>query len=165
MQVISMQLRTLLMSLSFLLTGTVMHAQISVNNTLTAADMVNTLIGPGVTVSNINYTGEPVQGGSFDGSLSNIGLPYGVILSSGTILDIVPPNQPTTGVFNNPGDIDLLTVAQSVISNPAAASISQTFDAAVLEFDFVPVGDSVRFNFENQKTQLFYFLIELFLYL
>lgn len=142
-----MQLRTLLMSLSFLLTGTVMHAQISVDNTPTAAEMVNTLIGPGVTVSNINYTGEITQAGSFDGSASNIGLLNGIILSTGVITDIVPPNQPSGPGFGNPGDPDLLTVAQSVTSNPASGLINATLDAAILEFDFVPVGDSVKFTF------------------
>ncbi|MDG1429620.1 MAG: choice-of-anchor L domain-containing protein [Crocinitomicaceae bacterium] len=142
-----MQLRKLLALAILVLLGTTMHAQISVNNTLTPADMVNALIGPGVTVSNISFTGQGVQAGSFDGSMSNIGLDNGIIISSGTILDIVPPNQPTTGTFGQPGDPDLLTIAQSVLSNPAAASISATADAAYLEFDFVPVGDSVEFNF------------------
>lgn len=142
-----MQLRTLITSIIVVLLGTSMHAQISVNNTLTPADMVNALIGPGVTVSNISYTGMPVQSGSFDGSLSNIGLPNGILLSTGAITDIVPPNQPSGLGFGNPGDPDLLTIAQSVTSNPASGSINTTFDAAVLEFDFVPVGDSVEFTF------------------
>ncbi|MDG2440099.1 MAG: hypothetical protein P8M19_00390, partial [Crocinitomicaceae bacterium] len=61
-----MQLRKLLALAILVLLGTTMHAQISVNNTLTPADMVNALIGPGVTVSNISFTGQGVQAGSFD---------------------------------------------------------------------------------------------------
>lgn len=142
-----MSLRILLVSIVSLLFGTTSFSQITVDNTLTPVQIVNNLIGAGVTVSNISFTGNTNQIGSFDGTASNIGLPNGVVMSSGTILDIVPPNQPTTGTFGNPGDPDLVTVAQSVTTNPSAGSINSTFDAAILEFDFVPTGDSVQFNF------------------
>jgi gliding motility-associated-like protein len=142
-----MSLRIFLVSIASLLFGTSVFSQITVNNTLTPLQIVDNLIGAGVTVSNISFTGNTNQIGSFDGTASNIGLPDGIIMSSGTILDIVPPNQPITGTFGNPGDPDLLTVAQSVTSNPQAGLINSTFDAAILEFDFVPTGDSVQFNF------------------
>ncbi|MDG1331483.1 MAG: choice-of-anchor L domain-containing protein [Crocinitomicaceae bacterium] len=142
-----MSLRIFLVSIVSMLFGTSALSQITVDNTLTPVQIVDNLIGAGVTVSNISFTGNTNQIGSFDGSASNIGLPNGIIMSSGTILDIVPPNQPTTGTFGNPGDPDLLTVAQSVTSNPQAGLINTTFDAAILEFDFVPTGDSVQFNF------------------
>lgn len=121
---------------------------IIVNNAPTPADLVtNTLVGPGVAVSNISFTGQNVQRAYFNANGSNIGLDSGVVLSSGTVLDMVPPNQPTTGQFNGPGDPDLVTIAQSVTTNPSAGSITSSFDAAVLEFDFVPTGDVVVFNF------------------
>ena len=142
-----MSLRLFLVSTVAFLLGTSAFSQITVDNTVTPVQAVNNLIGAGVIVSNISFTGNTNQIGSFNGAASNIGLPAGVILSTGTILDIVPPNQPTTGTFGNPGDPDLLTVAQSVSSNPSSGSINSTFDAAILEFDFIPTGDSVKFNF------------------
>ncbi|MFK7784120.1 MAG: choice-of-anchor L domain-containing protein [Crocinitomicaceae bacterium] len=142
-----MSLRIFLVSITSLLFGTSSFAQITVDNTPTAAQVVNTLIGAGVTVSNITFTGNTNQIGTFDGSASNIGLPNGIILSSGAVLDCVPPSQPSGPGFNTPGDPDLLTVAQSVTSNPASGNITSTNDAAILEFDFIPTGDSVRFNF------------------
>lgn len=123
-------------------------SQIIVDDTPTPVDLVmNTLIGQGVSVSNITYTGLPSQRGYFNGTASNIGLPEGVILSSGNVVDCMPPSQPSLGQFSTPGDNDLLTVAQSVTSNPSASLINTTQDAAILEFDFVPIGDSVSFSF------------------
>jgi gliding motility-associated-like protein len=122
--------------------------QIVVNNAFTPTQLVtNYLVGSGVSVSNVTFTGNNGQIAYFNGSGSNIGLPFGVVLSSGYVTDIVPPNQPNTGQFNGPGDADLLATAQSVTSNPSAASITSTNDAAILEFDFIPSGDSVNFNF------------------
>jgi gliding motility-associated-like protein len=132
----------------FTLIATFGNAQIVVNNGYTPTQLVtNYLVGSGVTVSNITFVGNPVQIGYFDGTGSNIGLTSGIVMSSGYITDIVPPNQPNTGQFGLPGDPDLLATAQSVTSNPSAGSITSTNDAAILEFDFIPSGDSVNFNF------------------
>jgi gliding motility-associated-like protein len=136
---------TLSLLLAVCFTG---NSQIIIDNTPTPVDLVtNTLIGPGLVTSNITFTGNAQQRAFFDGTGSNIGLADGVFLSSGNVGDVVPPNQPTTGTFGAPGDPDLLTVAQSVTSNPQAGLINVTQDAAILEFDFVPNGDLVVFNF------------------
>ena len=44
-------------------------------------------------------------------------------------------------------DSDLITVAQSVTSNPSANQITETHDLADLNFDFQVVGDTVEFEF------------------
>ncbi|MDX2359163.1 MAG: choice-of-anchor L domain-containing protein [Crocinitomicaceae bacterium] len=143
-----MNLKTLKLSFLMLLFGSSLNAQIIVDPTPTPLDLVqNTLIGPGLVTSNITFTGNAAQRGFFDGTGSNIGLADGVFLSSGNVVDAVPPNQPSNGQYGGPGDPDLVTVAQSVTSNPAAAGITVTQDAAILEFDFVPNGDVVIFNF------------------
>jgi gliding motility-associated-like protein len=131
----------------FLLCGSVFSQNIIIDDTPTPTDLVtNTLIGPGLVTSNITFTGSPQQIGFFEANGSNIGLDSGVVMSSGFVTNIVPPNFPST-VVGGPGDADVLATAQSVTSNPAAGSITSTFDAAVLEFDFVPNGDVVLFNF------------------
>lgn len=106
----------------------------------------NTLIGPGLVTSNITFSGDLQQIGWFDQNGSGLGLDSGVVMSSGYVANIAPPNSPSTTV-GGPGDADLLATAQSVTSNPSSGSISSTHDAAVLEFDFVPTGDVVVFNF------------------
>ncbi len=120
---------------------------IIVDPTPTPVDLVtNTLIGPGLVTSNITFTGDLQQIGFFNGNGSGIGLDSGVVMSSGIVTNIQPPNIPSTTI-GGPGDSDVLATAQSVTSNPAAGSITSTHDAAVLEFDFVPNGDIVVFNF------------------
>jgi gliding motility-associated-like protein len=123
------------------------NAQIIIDNTPTPQDLVtNTLIGNGVTVSNITFTGNTNQIGYFDEGTSNIGIPFGVVMSSGEVANTIPTMNPSTDL-SGPGDPDVLATAQSVTSNPAAGMITSSHDAAVLEFDFIPQGDSVRFTF------------------
>jgi len=137
-----MRTRTILM---LTLVSTTLRAQLVVDNTITVQQLVeDVLLGGGVTVSNITFNGQPasqtnIQIGSFDGNACNVGLPQGVTLSSGDIAVAVGPNSESAATLGTPGgpsdpDLDL-------------ASNSTTFDRAVLEFDFVPAGDSLRFNY------------------
>jgi len=131
------------------------QAQITVNNTApynSATYLVNdVLLGSGVTASNITFAGNPAQIGFFYGGLNGspaLGLDSGIVMSSGDVNDIAPGgNQPSVGQYAGPGDPDLLTIAQSVTTNPQASNITTTHDGAFLEFDFTPIGDSVKFNF------------------
>ena len=108
--------------------------------------VTNTLIGPGLATSNITFMGNTNQIGTFNAGTSNIGLPSGVVMSSGNVTSIVAGGNPSSDLFG-PGDADVLATAQSVTTNPNAGIINSTNDAAVLEFDFVPDGDVVVFNF------------------
>lgn len=124
------------------------HGQLTTDNSQTAAWIVqNVLLGGGVSVSNITYSGDPLQIGTFDGVNSNCGVGQGMVMTSGEIAGAVGPNAtggnttPLAGI-NGPGDPDLDILAQAV--NP---NFLPTQDAAVLEFDFVPQGDSVTFNY------------------
>lgn len=114
-------------------------AQLTVNGTLTPQQLVQTiLIGNGISASNISYSGDPVAIGSFNSSNSNVGFQSGVLLTTGTITNAIGPNNSgNTGTDNlRPGDADL---------DQTVSDITQ--DAAVLEFDFVPASDTLRFNF------------------
>jgi hypothetical protein len=115
----------------------------SLSNTLTPTDLASMLGGLGVTISNVQYTGADGAAGTFsgggtgDGSI--IGFDQGVVLSSGSVSDVVGPNQYGNTTTNNeqPGDagLDGLLVGQS----------SQ--DAAVLSFDFVANASSISFRY------------------
>ena len=127
------------------LASSISQAQLVVDNTITVEQLVeDVLLGGGVTVSNITFNGQPasqsnIQIGSFDGTACNVGLPEGITLSSGDIAVAVGPNTgsgTTVGTPAGPNDADL-----------DQASNSTTFDRAVLEFDFVPAGDSLTFNY------------------
>lgn len=124
-------------------------AQLVVNNTGVNKNpnylVQNILLGTGVTASNITFTGrDTLQLGYFDGSNSNIGINKGIILSTGDVRTAVGPNVSaftTTSIsdFGGPnlGDVDLDAITSPVL----------TFDASVLEFDFVPIGDSLIFRY------------------
>ena len=67
-----------------------------------------------------------------------IGFDSGVILSSGCVANVVGPNSIDDVTCENgtPGDADL-----------DALAAFPTFDAAVLELDFVPTSDAVVFQY------------------
>lgn len=124
--------------LILLIIGTQGSSQLIVNSNLTPAQLVNQLIDPSIVTSNIQFTGHNNQIGSFNSTASNIGINSGIIISSGNINDAIGPNNlPDAGVgFFRPGDQDLDALTQNF-----------TFDAAYLEFDFVPSNSNVEFNF------------------
>ncbi|MGB0887758.1 MAG: choice-of-anchor L domain-containing protein [Vicingaceae bacterium] len=124
-------------------------AQMVTSNTTpynTAANLVNNiLLGQGVSAANITFSGNPNQIGFFNNgnTLSpSLGLDSGIVMSTGNINDIPVGGIQPSEDFNGPADNDLLLIAQSV-----QAGINTTNDAAALEFDFTPQGDTVEFRF------------------
>ena len=90
-------------------------------------------------VSNIQGSGETVGFGEYENAGNVIGLPDGIILSTGDIKLAEGPNESveTTASFaNNSNDKDLRQIATN-----------QLFDVTVLEFDFVPLSDEVSFQY------------------
>lgn len=131
------RISVLLLFVSF---GSGLYAQLSVDGTLTPAQLVqNVLLGPGVTVSNITYTGSINCRGTFDGTSANIGFASGVLLSCGDIANAVGPNnsESASGANGLVGDPDL-----DLIMSPTTSE-----DATILEFDFVPLSDTVKFRY------------------
>lgn len=97
------------------------------------------LMGNGITASGISSGGTAAQIGYFDGSNSNIGLSRGVFLSSGDISTAGGINfdNGMTTAFGGPGDTDLNSLLTT----------QTTEDVAFIQFDFVPIGDSVIFRY------------------
>lgn len=94
----------------------------------TAAELLQCLLGPDVTVSNAVLTAAPQAAGSFVGGLGVVGFDQGIILSSGDINTLNGPNVGDATSTDNmaPGDADL----ESLIPGYT------TYDAVILEFDF-----------------------------
>ena len=111
---------------------------------MTPEQYIQSLVGGGIVISNVTFSGNANQIGTFDGINSNIGFNSGVVMAAGPIDGLlggpadVDAGQPGSGLADN----DLLAVAQSV--NPAILSTS---DAVILEFDFVPSSNVAAFNF------------------
>ncbi|MBK9128867.1 MAG: choice-of-anchor L domain-containing protein [Phycisphaerales bacterium] len=96
---------------------------------LTPADVVNALLGPGVAASQIQFSGALTAAGTFSGGTGIVGFESGIILSSGNIGFVPGPNSMDDVTADNglAGDADLDGLIPGY----------ETFDACILEFDFV----------------------------
>lgn len=109
------------------------------------AALAQALVGTGVTVSNVTFTGSPAQAGTIHiADPAVVSFNDGIIMSSGNVADIVGPNksESTTGDMGGTNDPQLdALIAGTQTVNPT------TFDAAALEFDFVPSASTVYFTY------------------
>src|SRR5438094_6925311 len=128
---------------------------------VTPTVLAQSLVGSGVTISNITYTGSNRAAGKFSGGATIIGFDSGVVLASGKVqtyptdsacsrgvegpnlchegTGLVPPGSSggaNTTNFGAGGDADLTALAGF-----------STFDATILQFDFVPMGATVQFQY------------------
>lgn len=118
---------------------------INVTNTQDPNQLItNVLAGGGVTIFNVTYNGSGPNAnvvqpnvGYFDANGTSFPLADGVIMSTGSVLGAANPAAffASTGYGTGP-DADLTQL-----------SGFNTFDRNIIEFDFIPVGDSVSFNF------------------
>lgn len=128
------------MLIALLLCNTAL-AQLTVDANYTPQQLVeDVLVGGGVEVSNFQSSGAAQARGYFDGSNSNIGLSSGIVISTGRVDDAPGPNgtpiSDTGTEFSGAGDLEL-----------TAISGIPTFDAAIVEFDFIPSSDTIQFNY------------------
>ena len=127
--------------MSAILMGSLAWGQLTTTdlNTQTSEDLVNKLLGSGITTSNISYTGATHSAGSFSGGTGIIGFEEGIILSSGNISNVIGPNTSDEITADNdlPGDVDLGTLIPGYT----------TYDATILEFDFIPYSDVISFQY------------------
>lgn len=112
--------------------------------TLTVNNLVEAILGPGITYSNVFFDGTmapalPASAGTFtNGTGAGLEIDEGLILSSGYAVNIYGPNTAdnTSGSLGTPGDPDLDNLGVGV-----------TFDRTVLEFDFVPTSNTVYIEY------------------
>jgi hypothetical protein len=105
---------------------------------LTATQIAAILAGPGIQISNAVITSPSNYYSSFDASATNLGINSGILLTTGDYSVAIGPNNDTRAatVDNNLGDLSLEAIAGV-----------PTFDAAVLEFDFIPQNDTIKFRY------------------
>jgi gliding motility-associated-like protein len=105
----------------------------------TPANLVqNVLVGGGVTVSNITYVGGANTIAEFsNGNLTNLGLTSGIVMCSGDYNDIPQ------------AAINLASIDQGLAGDADLNSLTSnsSYDASVLEFDFFPLGDTIKFRY------------------
>jgi hypothetical protein len=113
-------------------------AQMQISPAPTTESLVkDVLIGKGIKVKDVRFTGMPEAVASFSNPAAK---PFatGIVISTGKARDLAGPNEnPKSSTVNgSPGDKNLYVLAGG-----------RTFDAALLDFDFMADKDSVTFNF------------------
>lgn len=110
------------------------------------------LVGNGITISNFKFTGGRGTAGFFkvNNAQPSLGLDSGIVLSTGYI---------KSGFANNCHGIDNVSYdgiyglnrASNSIGTPGDSNLAHiipdNYDAAILEFDFIPTGDSIAFRY------------------
>jgi len=136
-----------IIGLTALFISTGIYAQLSVNTTLTPQQLVqNVLVGTGVTVSNVTYTGSANSIGKFTtgSSPTNLGISSGIIMSTGFV-------NGTPAIGSAPSNFSSNQTLQTGGSDPQLQNLipatSAIHDAAVLEFNFVPISDTIKFRY------------------
>lgn len=135
-----MKFLLIILSLSFVCS---LSAQLQTNGGQTPNQLIqNVLLGTGVDVSNVFYSGSVNAIGSFDASNTTLGLDEGVIMTTGTIANNADgphgPNDKADAGLNND------ETGYGQLTNLVG---TDTYNAAILEFDFVPYSDTVKFEY------------------
>lgn len=124
-------------------------AQVTVNNTNTVEWYVqNVLLGANVSVSNITYNGSAANAivaqdevGEFTNPGLQLGLPNGLAMGTGNVMMATQGNvgvgSTMGGSLYDGNDAQLGTILGT----------SNFFDKCIIEFDFVPTGDTISFNY------------------
>ncbi|HTB05365.1 MAG TPA: choice-of-anchor L domain-containing protein, partial [Bacteroidia bacterium] len=103
------------------------------------------LLGNGVIATGITYTGDDTAIGFFNGIKSALGMDSGIMLTNGAITDGPGPlwsDQPS----GSPGYSwpNCTTYTDPDLAKIAGVTVTSS---AILQFDFVPASDSIKFTF------------------
>ena len=99
-----------------------------------------------VVISGGNYPSGEKTFGYFNSNGSIFPIAEGVILSTGKVVNAPGPNSSLLddgGDISWPGDNDLNT----------ALGLSNSFNATVLEFDFIPQGNTISYDYQLSSEQ------------
>jgi hypothetical protein len=114
---------------------------LSVTETNDGSVLAGEILGSGITITNVSYTGSDVSSGLFtDGVSSGLSMENGILLTSGSASLAVGPNSGdgTSHINDLSGDDDLNSLIPGY----------NTQDATILEFDFVSDGGDLFFNYQ-----------------
>jgi hypothetical protein len=100
--------------------------------------LVDNLVGSGISYSNVSYLGSTTSAATFTGGSTIIGFDSGIILSTGIAASVVYSSNSAKMNTN-------LSLAGD--SSLKSMTGQTTYDATVLEFDFVPTEDSIHFEY------------------
>lgn len=130
-----------LLSLFFILLGiSATQAQVSVDTTILKERLAEIFLGEGVSIFNVRVFGNASSMGYFTATKSNFPMEEGIVLSTGRVSAISGQNRSsktTTSMSEGMGaDPDLSRMVTR-----------QVFNSTVIEFDFIPLYDSLFFDY------------------
>lgn len=137
-QITIISVKRLYILLTILLLPLLGFSQLTLTPGLSAYQLASLLAGPGVQIINPVITSPANYYSSFSAVGTNLGLSDGILLTTGNYSIAAGTNNQNGAatVDNNPGDATLQAIAGL-----------NTYDAAVLEFDFVPQNDTIAFRY------------------
>jgi gliding motility-associated-like protein len=115
------------------------RAQLIVDGSYTPTELVQSLVGPGVTVSDVTLNCPMGAYGRFDASATVLPIDSGLLLTTGRIVDAIGPNDSGSEGTDNgaPGYPALSALIGGVPTN----------DRCVLEFDVEVLSDTLKFTY------------------
>jgi gliding motility-associated-like protein len=121
-----------------LLFSNLIFGQLVVTTTSAASTLAQAIAGNGVTVSNAALNCGPSGAGTFSYTGANLGIANGILLTTGVATDPANPGTYWCSVSNG-----------NIYTDPDLTSIepSATNDVCILEFDFVPMCNSLSVTF------------------
>ncbi|MHB8402504.1 MAG: choice-of-anchor L domain-containing protein [Bacteroidia bacterium] len=134
----SFSIRCCLLTIGCWLLTNQAFSQMSVTTTGAAATLAQAIAGGGVTVSNTTINCGGNAAGLFTFSGPDLGLTGGIILTTGTASQAANPGSFLCSVTNGNNFSD---------PNLTAIVPTATFDVCILEFDFIPVCDSLTMKY------------------
>ncbi|HNW99126.1 MAG TPA: choice-of-anchor L domain-containing protein [Bacteroidales bacterium] len=118
------------------------NAQLVIAKDTNTVQLVNNFILAGVTTSNVVYTGDVNTLGTFsNGGTTNIGLNDGIIMTTGTLIPDSIIGSPVSNYASTDNNGASCPELEALVSGAV------TYDASILEFDLVPVGNVLEFQY------------------
>ncbi|XZF13927.1 choice-of-anchor L domain-containing protein [Chitinophagaceae bacterium MMS25-I14] len=126
------------------------YAQLTVQPSSSAVQLASSLAGRGVTITGATLHCPPGASAVFSSSNTNLGVTEGVLLTTGQAKSL--PGQ----AAGADGPATLVPTSNNGGAGDAQLG-SNTVDACILEFDFVPIGDTIRFSYVFASEEYSYF--------
>jgi gliding motility-associated-like protein len=123
--------------------GLSLMAQFNITPTSSALQLARRIVGTGVNISNAQFRGPAGSAGLFTTTQPNFGIQSGIVLTTGRA-QTNGGNFGVNAAANNSADNRFNAAGDPTLSNYSGRN---TFDACVLEFDFIPIGDTLSVNF------------------
>lgn len=113
-------------------------SQLVITNNSSAVSLAHAIVGSGITVSNATIDCGGNSTATFTYTGTSLGVPNGVLLTSGNASDVANPGTYFSSIQNG-----------NNLSDPDVIAISSQarYDVCLLEFDFIPVCDTLHITY------------------